>query len=182
MLFNQLAHPRRRGGFTLIELLVVVLIIGILSAVALPEYRVAVEKSRMVQQITLVNALADAQELYYLANGSFAADLDQLDIQYPAGCKMLSAADKTWVSCGKYSVNYAHGAGSNVHGSNASSWDEGTLRYERIMSVGPRAGEAAKTFCHAQTGDETAQRVCKSMGGVNPAASKLFNGFTQYRL
>ena len=70
-------------AFTLIELLVVVLIIGILAAVALPQYQKAVEKSRATQAITLLKSAYQAAEAYQLANGSWPASFDELGIEIP---------------------------------------------------------------------------------------------------
>ena len=71
------------GGFTLIELLVVVLIIGILAAVAVPQYQKAVWKSRNAQLKTLVSTVGKAQQAYRMANGKNAYDFDELNIDLP---------------------------------------------------------------------------------------------------
>ena len=72
-----------RKGFTLIELLVVVLIIGILSAIALPQYTKAIKKARVAEAVTVGKKLLEAEQLYFLENREFAADINQLRIRIP---------------------------------------------------------------------------------------------------
>ncbi len=64
-------------GFTLIELLVVVLIIGILAAIALPQYQKAVEKARVAEAITILKEMDKAQQLCTLEHGFDACYQDR---------------------------------------------------------------------------------------------------------
>ncbi len=61
---------KNNKGFTLIELLVVVLIIGILAAIALPQYFKAVAKSRAAEALMITKNVKDAAARYSLAQGN----------------------------------------------------------------------------------------------------------------
>lgn len=69
-----------KKGFTLIELLVVVLIIGILAAVAVPQYEKAVEKSRSAEALTNLRSIVQSMQLYKMANGQPTQKIEDLDV------------------------------------------------------------------------------------------------------
>ncbi len=99
---------------TLIEMLVVVLIIGILAAIAVPQYQKAVMKSRFTQLKILASAIAQAQEEYYLANGEYASDINSLSISIPVDDTKYNCALSGKVACGcnndlmYYQIYYAN--------------------------------------------------------------------------
>ncbi len=82
-------------AFTLIELLVVVLIIGILAAVALPQYQKAVRKARLSQLDVTINALTKAIDVYVLENGYQEISLSYEDL----GITALSCDSNTQNNC-----------------------------------------------------------------------------------
>ena len=74
------ANISRLGGFTLIELLVVVLIIGILAAMAMPQYFKAVERSRMAEAITIMDSIVKSQRRKFMQTNRYAEDFRGLDV------------------------------------------------------------------------------------------------------
>jgi len=90
-------------AFTLIELLIVVLIIGILAAVAVPQYQKAVVKSWMVPAKSLLNNFSSVWKLYYLTNGTYPTRLAQLE-NIP-GTRVTTSFEENWNYIDAYKIN-----------------------------------------------------------------------------
>ncbi len=73
-------NKSQHTGFTLIELLVVIIIIGILSAIALPSLLSQAAKARASEARTNIGSLNRAQQAYYLENQQFAQDIEKLSL------------------------------------------------------------------------------------------------------
>ena len=157
------------NGFTLIELLVVVLIIGILAAVALPQYQVAVEKSRAAEAVVLVKNIAEAETAYYLANGTYASDINLLGMDYPgtaANYYVPGFQTANWL-CRPTTISdgWTEALAVCTRGSRASFYAIGKLKDGRM-------------FCYGYT--TPGQRICKTFGNKtyrmsNSQVVTLFN-------
>ena len=67
-------------GFTLIELLVVIIIIGILSAIALPSFLNQAKKARQSEAKTYVGSLNRGQQAFYTENDAFTSSVDAMGV------------------------------------------------------------------------------------------------------
>jgi prepilin-type N-terminal cleavage/methylation domain-containing protein len=92
---------KRKYGFTLIELLVVVLIIGILAAIAVPQYQKSVARSKAAEQVINLKNISTFVKAFVLESGRNPTDYGELSVDFP-GCGYTPLGTITYLNCGKY--------------------------------------------------------------------------------
>jgi len=163
----------KKSGFTLIELLVVVLIIGILAAIAVPQYQRTVEKSRAAEAFINLKNIVQKVQIYILENGDTNLN--------PQTDDLLTIIDAV-----------PSGATGPVVVSNLKSWQTATFTYLPNSLSNLQARRRPEPFSYyiganfsadwqsvswwCQSSNATGESACKSLGGRLDSSS----GSTKY--
>lgn len=157
-------------GFTLIELLVVVLIIGILSAIALPQYETAVEKARLTEGLINAKAILDATQRYLQANPDAVNSCTQAQIadvtlkggtwiqgRYNRGQQCQAYQTKYFI----YDLGYSTSGGIDIWRTDSGS------RNPYIYNFWYGTSQEGDKHCSAGSEDkELGQQMCKFIKGM----------------
>lgn len=163
--------PRGRQctGFTLIELLVVVLIIGILSAIALPQYQKAVMKAHFATVKPFTNYAYQRIKEYLLTNNAE-------DISGAIGYSIFEIGSQGWTEWG-HCVGTQH-PGLDGGSCLACHHDKAHAGYI-ICPPQEKNGNVEQIFCEAEKNNDPAQKLCQQETGKS-VTDALNSKYYQY--
>ena len=153
--------PFYKKGFTLIEVLAVVLIIGILVAVALPEYKTAMLNSRLSTLMGNVKTIASDLEVYHLTWGDYPPvnDLSQLDLDI-AQCSESGGS----ISCQNGNA-YSFGISADDKPIGGFLGKSQGLAYVQYLQQDPNPSKRNQRQCWADSANKLANNVCLNLEG-----------------
>lgn len=165
-------------GFTLIELLVVVLVIGILAAVALPQYQTAVERSRATEALTLMSAVRSAMERYHAQYERWptAHNFNQLDVDVPVFAACANTNDSVGHGGKNFCLDFA---GNTITATRRR--ENGAYSLATVISANANGTYTAKRSCGCPApssdceGDALA--YCNAISGGHTGTSTSDPGF-----
>ena len=147
-----------KKAFTLIELLVVVLIIGILAAVALPQYQTAVNKSRYAGLMPLAKSVKDAEEAQLMATGHYTAKLEDLSVQVPG------TIDDNTATTDHVTIELYNGEGDYDF---VKATDTRNPANTYVMYFAKSGNFKGEIHCEAEQNNDKAKQLCLSYGPSN---------------
>lgn len=154
---------KNKKGFTLLELLVVVLIIGVLAAIALPQYQLAVFKARFAALMDVTNKIYESEERYYMIWDKYTSDLSQLDISLD-GCELSSNKSYCTYPWGLCDVYVSSPTYEKITCLNTTSLQNAYSRYFRSHHAGEQRACVSFDENHADINNRY-NRICKEFGG-----------------
>ena len=152
-------------GFTLLELLVVVLIIGILAAIAIPQYQMAVGKAKFSTLKNLTRSVAESAQRYFLSNGAYPSKYEDLDIEidslsnpksyYDSSTFSFQLLDGTGCIIWRNSSDYI-ACSKIIFGKTMSYYlSRETLKPKLCLAFSKDTSDYANRLCQQETGKKT---------------------------